>query len=579
MKKALFILLLLVLIFSMPARGEGDEGGARAVLERVSPSLVKVVAENGRKYVASGVALGNGLVVTSAQVVRVPFAKLVVETIRGETIAAMVAGQDERTGLTLLRLKKRDLPPLPQAAAPEVGSWVALVGLFYEKFPAVTQGIVSSSGESELILNAPVAPGSSGGAVVNKKGELLGIIRGSVGFSFSPDLTFKDQSATIKVSGMHSQGQSLCYAIPAERVRLTAEKLRATGKIAPAWMGVLLVESTNAVQGTYERSPAAKAGIAGGDRIVKLDGRTVSDWHDIVTVLASRFAGDKVDVTVDRNGKSVNLRVVLADRALMPPPAPPKPVPVPEIPDIPELAQRIAELSELTDLDPALPRQRHFVIEYAGSRMLGVDVMEITPDLGRKFSVQEGFGLMVSRVFKGSAAAKAGLNAGDILVRAGDKPLRNAADLRRALDSLKDQQAVIIVLYRDGRQRKFSIIPDKGEKRTLDIRSYLQKMESMQDNIGYEAKTLLEEEILRLKRSEEKDHAEMREQRLLALKKAREQNLKLSAELERLRTEKRKLPQAAQKEYSLKLKQVQEELRRIEEEIKAEERKDGGGAD
>lgn len=573
MKKALFILLLLVLVLSMPARGESDEGGVRAVLERVSPSLVKVVAENGRKYVASGVALGNGLVVTSAQVVRMPFAKLAVETTKGETIAAMVAGQDERLGLTLLRLKKGDLPPLPAAAAAEVGSWVALVGLFYETFPAVTQGIVSSSGENELILNAPVAPGSAGGAVVNRKGELLGVIRGSVGFSFSPDLTFKDQSASIVVKGSRSQGQSLCYAIPAKRVLLTARKLKNAGKIAPAWMGVIFVESSNVVQGTYEGSPAAKAGIAGNDRIVRLAGRSVADWNGIVSALASYFAGDKIDVTVERNGKNLNLQVVLGDRALMPPPEPPKPVAVPEIADIPELVKRIAELSDLTDLDPALPRQRHYLIEYAGSRVLGVDVMEITPDLGRKFSVQEGYGLLVSKVFEGSAAARAGLSAGDVLVRVGDSPLRNAADLRRALDSLKDKQAMLIVLYRDGRQRKFSIVPDKGEKRTLDIRSFLQKMESMQDNLGYEAKILLEEEIRKLKQSEGRERTEQREQRLLALKEAREQNLKLTRELQRLRAEKEKLSDLAQKEYSLKLKQVHEELRRIEEMIKAEERK------
>ncbi len=573
MKKALFILLLLVLVFSMPARGESDEGGVRAVLERVSPSLVKVVAENGRKYVASGVALGNGLVVTSAQVVRMPFAKLAVETTRGETIAAMVAGQDERLGLTLLRLKKGDLPTLPPAAAADVGSWVALVGLFYETFPAVTQGIVSSSNENELILNAPVAPGSAGGAVVNKKGELLGVIRGSVGFSFSPDLTFKDQSASIVVKGSRSQGQSLCYAIPAGRVLLTAKKLKAAGKIAPAWMGVIFVESTNVVQGTYEGSPAAKAGITGNDRIVRLAGRDVADWKDIVSALASHFAGDKVDVLVERNGKNLGLQVVLGDRALMAPPEPPKPPAAPEIADIPELARRIAELSDLTELDPALPRQRHYVIEYAGSRVLGVDVMEITPDLGRKFSVQEGYGLLVSKVFQGSAAAKAGLGAGDVLVSADGKPLRNVADLRRALDSLKDKQAVLLALYRDGRRRKFSIVPDKGEKRTLDIRSYLQKMESMQDNLGYEAKILLEEEIRKLKQAEGREHAEERERKLLALRKAREQNLKLTRELERLRAEKEKLADPAQKEYSLKLKQVQEELRRLEEMIKAEEKK------
>lgn len=581
MKKALFIMLILVLLLSLPAleaaprpgADEGGEDGVRAVLEKVSPSLVKVIAENGRKYVATGVALGGGLVVTSAQVTRRPFAKLVVETTRGESLAASVAGQDERSGLTLLRLPKGDLPPLRPAGAAEVGGWVALVGLFYEKFPAVTQGIVSSSGDNELILNAPVAPGSAGGAVVNRKGELLGVIRGSVGFSFSPDLTFKDQAAAIVVSGARSQGSSLCYAVPIARVRLAAEKLKSAGKIAPAWMGVIFVESSNQVQDTHAKSPAAKAGIAGGDRIVSLAGKPVSDWHDVVSALAAHFAGDKVGVTVERGGKQVRLEVVLGDRSLASLPEPPKPAAVPGIRDFPELAERIGELSALSDLDPALPRERHYVIEFAGARQLGVDVMEITPDLGRKFAVREGYGLLVSRVAPGSAAGKAGLKAGDVLVRANDRPLRAAADLRRALGALKDSEAARLSLYRDGRQRTFAIVPDRDPKRAWDLRRFAQKMEALQDDIGDEAEAMLEEEIRRLKLDRENEQVQLRHKRLQALRLAREQSLKLSMELERLRAEKDKLAAAAQREYAQKLKAVQEQLRRIEENIKAEEKK------
>ncbi len=214
MKKMIFSMLMLACIAcGAQAAPQGDgrnrpadkidsmENEIRVVLDRVSPSLVKVVAENARKYVATGIALENGLVITSALVTRHPFERITVVTIKGETIAARIAGQDDRSGLTLLRLDKKGLRPLPQARQAEVGNWVALVGLFYDRFPAIFQGIVSSLSENELILNAPVAPGAAGGAVVNKKGELLGIILGSVGFSFTPDLTFKDHSAAIVVSG------------------------------------------------------------------------------------------------------------------------------------------------------------------------------------------------------------------------------------------------------------------------------------------------------------------------------------------------------------------------------------------
>lgn len=582
MKKILFLLLILVLLGSSPSpaadsQGQADEGEGRArvVLERVAPSLVKVIAENGKRYVASGVALGGGLVVTSTLVTKRPFARIGVETAKGEFIAARVAGQEDRSGLTLLRLERKGPPPLSEAAAPEVGSWVALVGLFYDKFPAISQGIVSSLGENELIVNAPVAPGSSGGAVVDRDGRLVGVIRGSVGFSFTPDLTFKDHSTTIVVSGSRSQGNSLCYAIPAAQVRRTADKLLRDGRIVPGWMGVIFVEATNEVQGIYKNSPAAKAGILRGDRVIKLAGRPVADWQEIVSTLAFRFAGDKVDVTVSRGGKALPLTVVLDERRLLAPPEPPQPLPVPELADFPELAERLAELPDLSELDSTLPGVRHYVIELGGARQLGVDVMDITEELGRKFAVKEGYGLLVSSVLPGSAADKAGLKAGDVIVRANESPLRTAVDLRRSLNALKDKESVLLALYRDGQPRRFSIVPDRNEKPAWDIRRFSQKVNELQDNASDETRAMLLEELRKLKQLKEKEFAEQQKDRQLSLRKAREESRQLVRELQRLQAEKDRLSEAARKEYAAKLQAIQEELRRIEEKIKADE--EGGG--
>ncbi len=586
MKKILFIILILVLLWYAPelhAVPRGEEHGRsddsidnienqiRAILEKVAPSLVKVIAENGRKYVASGIALEDGLVITSALVTKRPFAKLAVETTKGELITARVAGQDDRSGLTLLRLDKRKLPTLPLAGPAEVGNWVALVGLFYEKFPAISQGIVSRLGENELILNAPVAPGAAGGAVVNKNGELLGIIRGSVGFSFSPDLTFKDQSASIVVRGDRSRGDSLCYAIPIAPVRRLAEKLKSTGKIVPGWLGIVFSEDTNLVQETSPGSPAAKAGIAGGDRLVKLAGKPVANWHDIVSALAFRFAGDKVDVTVSRGNQALRLDVVLGERGRIVPPEPPRPITIPEIPDLPEWFERLGELPELADLDSALPKVRNYVIEFSGSRQLGVDVIDITADLGEKFAVREGYGLLVSRIVEGSAAGKGGLKAGDVIVRANDSPLRSAADLRRALDALQDKEAVLLSVYRDGQPRKFSLVPDKSEKRVWDVRGFTQKMENLKGHISDEAKVMLQDEIRKLKLAKEKALTELQKEKQHSLKKAREESRDLTIELKRLQAETNRLTDEAGKKIAEELRMIQEELRRIQEKIRAEE--------
>ncbi len=160
----------------------------------------------------------------------------------------------------------------------------------------------------------PVAPGSAGGAVVNKKGELLGIIRGSVGFSSAPDYTFKDNSAVIVVSGSKNESGNLCYAIPIEQVKHIVEKLKTSGKITPGWLGVNFNSDSNLIQEVVKDSPAEKAGIAKGDQIEEISGKSIASFRDIATALQFRQAGEKIKITVGRAGKHMRLDVKLGER-------------------------------------------------------------------------------------------------------------------------------------------------------------------------------------------------------------------------------------------------------------------------
>lgn len=586
MKKLLFIILLLLWVASGVRAADkiaDIESEIKTVMDRVSPSLVKVVAENARKYVATGIVLEDGLIVTSSLVTRHPFERIFVETTKGETIAARIAGQDNRSGLALLRLEKNGLRPLPQAGPAGVGNWVALVGLFYDRFPAIFQGIVSSRSENELLLNAPVAPGAAGGAVVNKKGELLGIIRGNVGFSFSPDFTFRDHAASIVVGGRKNESGSLCYAIPIQQVRRIAEILKTTGRVVPGWLGVILAGNSNLVQQVYKESPAAKAGITGGDRIDELAGKPIADFPDIATALEFRYAGDRVGVRINRAGKPLRLNVVLGEHRDGDEPVPPLPGDVPEAPEIPgfaDLAERLAEMPELSDLETALPRVRNYVIEFAGARQLGIDVMEITADLGRKFAVKEGYGLLVSRVNEGSAARKAGLQAGDVIVRAKGGAVRTTSDLRQALNSLKEKETILLELYRDGQLKKFQLLPDLNEKKVWDVRRFSQKVDNLKDQISDETRMIYMDEIRKMQKSKEKVAAELQKQKQSSLQKILEESRKLELELKKIQMEKDKLAFKTQKKYAEELKMIREELRLIREKIRAEaEEREGRGED
>ncbi len=571
MKKLIFIALLAFwMAYGLPAAEKIDnmENEIRIVLNRVSPSMVKVVAENSRRYVATGIALENELVITTTLVTRHPFERISVETTKGETIMAKIIGQDTRSGLTLLRLNKKGPRPMPQAKQAEVGNWVALIGLFYDRFPSIFQGIISSLSENELIVNAPVAPGAAGGAVVNKKGELLGVIRGSIGFSFTPDYTFRDHSAAIVVSGSRSESGQLCYAIPVEQVRRIAEKLRTTGKIVPGWLGINFDSGSNLIEEVVRESPAAKAGIAKGDRIEEIAGKPIASFRDIMAALEFRLAGDKISLTVNRAGRPLRLAAELGERRIDVP-QPPAPPEIPEG-DLSHFAEQLAEIPEPFELATALPRVRNYVIEFTGARQLGVDVIEITSDLGQKFGVKEGYGLLVSRVNEGSAAKKGGLQAGDIIVRAKDNAMRSTSDLRKTLDTLNEKEAVLLELYRDGRLKKFSLVPDRNEKRIWDVQRFSEKVENLKDNISDEAKLIYQDEIRKMMQSKEKMLVELQKQKELSLLKIREESKKLAMELKKLEEEKNKLSIEARKKYTDQLQKIQEEIKRIQEKIKSE---------
>jgi membrane-associated protease RseP (regulator of RpoE activity) len=354
--------------------------------------------------------------------------------------------------------------------------------------------------------------------------------------------------------------------------------LKTAGKIVPGWMGVTFNSDTNQVLEALRDSPAAKAGITGGDRIEEIAGKPIASFRDITAALEFRQAGDKVSIVVSRSGRPLRLEVELGerhDRGPLPPLAPEEFPQFPEIPEgvLPRLAEQLAEIPEFPELATDLPRVHNYVFEFGGARQLGVDVMEITAELGQKYGVKEGYGLLVSRVNEGTAAKKAGLKAGDIIVRAKGGPIRSTSDLKNTLNGLKEKEPILLELYRDGQLRKFSLVPDPIEKKVWNIRQFSQKMENLKDNISDEAKIFYQDEVRKMRLSREKAQAELQKQKDLSLLKLREESKKMALELKKLQAEKDKLAAAAQKKYAEELKKIQEELDRIQEKLKSEAKK------
>lgn len=576
MKKTVFLLLLLLLSAAVPVAAaekiDTIENEIKVILKRVSPSLVKVVSENGKRYVATGIALGNELIVTSSLITRHPFEKIYVEDIHGVKITTAIVGQDDRSGLTVLRLSQKGPRQLPQARQAAVGDWVALIGLFYDRFPAISQGIISSRSEAALIVNAPVAPGSAGGAIVNKKGELLGIIRGSVGFSYAPEYTFKDHSAMIVVSGSKNESGNLCYALPIEKAMRIVNKLKISGKITYGWLGISVNGDSSIIQGVEKDSPAQKAGLVKGDQIEEISGRPIASFQDIAATLLDKQAGEKIAIQFKRSGKPLHLDVELGERKE----AVPYPLVIqdedfgepawPELPPLPELIGR----SELAGMEMVLPKNQSYLIELGGAHRLGIDIMEITAELSRKFAVKEDFGLLISQLSEPSAAKKAGLKVGDILVRANGHECRTAIDLGNVMKFLKDGEALRLELYRDGQLKNFSIIPDKKETVPWDMKKFSEKMQTLRNSIRSEAKTAQSDKLTQLRQVREKAETELRMQKEQALLQFQMQSKKISEEIRKFESEKSKINADLKKNYSEQLRKIGEEIKKIQESIQAE---------
>ena len=479
MKRLIIFLLIIWTFFTYTFSQEsiaGFEKEVKGVLDKVSPSIVKVVTENHRRYVATGIAIGPDLVLTTTLVVRRPFQRIYVQTVDKKKYNAVIQGKDQRSALTLLRLDKKALTPVKRSERLKVGEWIALVGVFYNNFPAISQGIVSSYSGGEVILNAPIAPGASGGAVVNKAGRLVAVLRGRVGFSSTPDLAFRGGEEEIVLRGAKQKNMDLSYAIPSAQVMRIASQLEKHGRVKRGFFGVLmepaLENSLAVVDEVVKGSPAEKAGIRKGDRIVSIDDVKVKNPNMLPRVVGNLIPGTMIKVGVQRpKAKKLDRVLVkvgeLDDQGEF------------VVRDFGDFSVRVPEYQVFQQQRGALPRVEQFVFQFSGGRKtLGIDVKRVYGPTN---------GLLVKTVQPDGAAKQAGLKAGDIIVKANGKLIGNISDLRVMLNSLKDRQSMSLDIERGGKLRKIQVVPEVKEPGSFnwpDFRDNLKRYSFRLDDSG-----------------------------------------------------------------------------------------------
>jgi serine protease Do len=245
----------------------------------------------------------------------------------GREYEAELIGADagrEGTDLAVLKIDGKDLPVLNfgDSDALEVGEWVVAIGTPFGLSQTVTRGIVSAKGrtnplgprvayEDFIQTDTPINRGNSGGALINIRGELVGINTAILtGNSFQP--------GNIGVG----------FAIPSNLARQIMDQLINTGKVERGWLGVHLQELTYElaedfgldeprgalVATVYEGTPADKAGIKRGDVILELNQTPIRDGVHLAHIVAATEVGKEVEVKISRRGKETLLKITLGKR-------------------------------------------------------------------------------------------------------------------------------------------------------------------------------------------------------------------------------------------------------------------------
>jgi putative serine protease PepD len=226
-------------------------------------------------------------------------------------------GADDGSDVAVVRISTdKDLPvaSLATGVDPTVGQTAIAIGSPFGLQSTVIQGIVSAVGRATdtpggsiqaIQTDAAINPGNSGGALADRRGRVIGI---------------NDSIATGNQNGSGSGGNvGIGFAIPIDLAKSVADQLVAGKTPQAGFLGVSLSEATSGDPGALvtdvtSGSPAASAGIQAGDLITAVDGKTVESPSDLTVIIMTMTPGTKATITVQRDGKTQQVEVTLAER-------------------------------------------------------------------------------------------------------------------------------------------------------------------------------------------------------------------------------------------------------------------------
>jgi S1-C subfamily serine protease len=276
-----------------------------------------------RRVIGTAVVLSSNRLLTTASMAISggSFSVLLGDGLKRE---ARLRGVDRQSNIALFAVEGEPLTPLRQASPQSIapGSWVAVISNVNVTRPQITLGQVVGRGErvdfpysGEIVeIESSAYPGASGGAVLNEAGEWVAIVVGRA--LKSPE---RGTSSPVAEPDGEDQKQAgdLLIALPIDQLQRISEDLEQFGSVRRAFLGVqmrrgVLTDSLGVlVEGVVPKSPADKAGLKAGDRILAFEGTPVHSSDEMTSMVRVLRPGDEIEMTVSRGADIFPLRTTL----------------------------------------------------------------------------------------------------------------------------------------------------------------------------------------------------------------------------------------------------------------------------
>jgi serine protease Do len=389
---------------------EGNDGAGRFNMPR--DSREKALG-SGVIVSPEGYILTNNHVVDGASDVRVTLSDK-------REFQAHIIGADPKTDVAVLKIDAKNLAPITigDSSKVQVGDVALAIGDPFGVGQTVTKGIISATGrgglgiedyEDFLQTDAPINPGNSGGALINDRGELVGL-----------------NTAIISHGSGGSQG--IGFAVPANLARQVMDQVLKNGHVTRAYLGIYPQDVTPAMAKAFgekqsegivvgdvsPNSPAKEAGIQTGDIILEVNGKPVTDSNQLRMSISMMQPGSELKLKTLRNGTERDATVKLAE---MP-----------------------TESAKADSND-----------EQGGSKALeGVEVGGLNPHTARELGIPESTkGVVVTDIDPASKMADSGLQKGDVIQQVNHQPVATVSEFQRAIS--KAGSDPLLLVNREGR--------------------------------------------------------------------------------------------------------------------------------